>query len=381
MKFTSIAFAALVAATQFSSTFALQSNKPKGSTETTAFEKKVLIDVSDNDEVEDGGNKVLSIEDALTRYKISTYKLDITQQGSEGTAKVITGDTVGTSSTAGTPDQIEYTPNDGASGSDTFKYTFKVTHDPSASAGATPLYGTTAASAPATTVTVTIAAAVPASIAADDSSITTYADTAVTIDVSGTDTVTNGGSSTKSIEAALKDGDMTDYKIDSSSSGLTQPSDGTVVVDLGDTDTPDKLTYTPDSGFTGADTFTYAFTVGAADSSVSSATQHGDTAAPSGFATVTVTVSPAVVSTPVVKQTVEIPGLVSSGNVVKSTQVGLSNIAAFTPSAPDADVFNAIVGPVVGDSDNFAANTSTEAVQQNLSTIFNSFYNFFRGGN
>jgi hypothetical protein len=326
----------------------------------------VLIDVSANDKVGDSSpSDDLSIAEALTGYKISTYKLDITQQGSEGTAKVITGDTVGASSTAGTPDQIEYTPDDGASGSDTFKYTFKVSHAGSASGN--DLYGLNSQSASAATVYVTIAAAVPASIAADDSTITTHADTAVTIDVSGTDTVTNGGSSTKSIEVALDaSGDITDYAI--ASGDVTKPTNGAVIVVAGDATNPAQIKYTPASGFTGTDTFKYAFKV--------TPGTYGSASA-SGEALVTVTVSPAAV----VKQTVEIPGQVSSGDAVKSTQVGLSNIAAVTPGAPDAGVFNAIAMPVIGGSADFAANTSTEGVQQNFSTIFNSFYNFFRGGN
>jgi hypothetical protein len=206
-------------------------------------------------------------------------------------------------------------------------------------------------------------------------SASTYLDTAVTINVAGTDTVQTsvGVASTKSIKDALV-ADITDYTIVIGSVDTTTTNTkGTVALVAGTAKKPFQLMYTPASGFIGTDTFSYKFS----SKPVSSGTPFG---APTGIesspATVTVTVS----ATPI-KQTFEIPGLVSSGDAVKSTQVGLSNIAAFTPGAPDAGVFKAIAMPVIGSSADFAANTSTEVVQQNFSTIFNSFYNFFRGGN
>jgi hypothetical protein len=364
MKFTSIVFAALVAATQFSSTFAKAPyNVANTNAVNTAYGTEVVIDVSSTDTVSDSVNNAKSIKDALEAGETTFYMIASFTQPSDGTVVVVTGD-------ADTPDQLKYTPPSDFSGDVTFKYSFNVG---AKDASGKTQHGDTAKDSPERDVTVTVNAAIPTSIAADDSIATAY-ETAVTIDVSGTDTVTDGVSSSKSIEDALKAGDMSLYAIDSTT-GLTQPSDGTVVVVTGDADTPDQLKYTPDSGFTGTDTFTYKFTVGAK----TSGSKHGSTTA-SAAATVTVTVKSSGKPT-VVKQTVEIPDRVSSGNAVTYNFEGLVNIAAVTPAAPDMDSFNAIVGPVVGDSDNFAANTSTEAVKQNLSTILLNFFNFFRGGN
>jgi hypothetical protein len=202
----------------------------------------------------------------------------------------------------------------------------------------------------------------------------TYMGTAVTIDVSGTDEVDDGGSSKKSVAAALLAKEMTLYAI--AAGDVTSPTDGgTVTVVKGATDDkPDQLKYTPKDGFTGTATFTYTFDVGI--KSLGSVSQHGSNIKKSVMATVTVTVKP----TPI-KQTFEIPGQVSSGNAVKYTQAGLFNTVASIPGAPDADSFTAIVKPVFGNSADFAANTSTEVVKQNFNTLFLNFYDFFRGGN
>jgi hypothetical protein len=214
----------------------------------------------------------------------------------------------------------------------------------------------------------------PGTNQAVDNLASTYLDTAVTINVAGTDTVqtSDGAASAKSIKDALV-ADITSYTI-AKASVSTPTKSGIVALVAGTAAKPVQLMYTPPSGFIGTDTFTYKFSVtptidtkpfGAATGSESVMT-----------ATVTVTVS----ATPI-KQTFEIPGLVSSGDAVKYTHEGLPNIVAFTPGTPDTDSFNAILKPVFGGSADFAANTSTEAVQQNLSDIFLNFYNFFRGGN
>jgi hypothetical protein len=199
-----------------------------------------------------------------------------------------------------------------------------------------------------------------------------YKDTAVTINVANTDTVSKANDvDPTSIKDAFSAGDITAYTIGTVDTTGTK---GAVAV-VTSAGVPDQLKYTPASGFTGKDTFTYTFLV-----TPKTGGEYG-VSSESASATVTVTVSATPIKPTVIKQTFEIPGLVSSGDVVKSTQVGLSNIAAFTPGAPDAGVFKAIAMPVIGGSADFAANTSTEVVQQNFSTIFNSFYNFFRGGN
>jgi hypothetical protein len=204
----------------------------------------------------------------------------------------------------------------------------------------------------------------------------TYEGTAVTIDVSANDNVQDGSDNDKLIADALKEKLIVSYdlKIGSTTtakSGVVTIKSGVPGTKGGNPGTPDKFVYTPNAGFTGTDIFGYTFLI-----TQDGKNTFGNTAKDSVEVDVTVTVSPTVI-----KQTFEIPGLVSSGDAVKYNHVGLSNIAAFTPAAPDMDSFTAIVKPVFGGSADFAANTSTEVVQQNFSTIFNSFYNFFRGGN
>jgi hypothetical protein len=213
---------------------------------------------------------------------------------------------------------------------------------------------------------------------ARDTSASTYLGTAVTINVSGTDEVTDitGPYSEVAVKFALDNGDMTKYTL----SGLTTPSAGgkvTVVTSTVD-DESDQIEYTSKDGFTGDETFDYQFLVFAATST----TQYGSIKFKSGVATVTVTVTVTVSPTPI-KQTFEIPGLVSSGNAVKYNHEGLFNTVAFTPGAPDANSFNAIVKPVIGGSADFAANTSTEAVNNMFAKSWASFINFkfLRGGN
>jgi hypothetical protein len=243
MKFASIVlFAALVTATQFSSTLAAQSNNPEADTATTAFDTAVVIDVSTNDKVEksSGGSPIIPVESAFGKQEITSYVLtkSATVTASHGTVDVVDG-TVGVRGKLyGTPDTFKYTPNTGFVGEDEFEYTFKVTH-----------------SSPPPNVPF------------------------------GTTTDSN----------------------------------------------PVK---------------------------------------------VTVTVSPEAI-----KQTFEIPGLVSIGNAVKYNHEGLSNIAAFTPGGPDTEAFTAIAKPVFGGSADFAANTSPEAVDNIAAKSWNSFIKLFRGGN
>jgi hypothetical protein len=245
MKFTSIVFAALVAATQFSSTLAAQSSNPEADTATTAFDTAVTIDVFTNDKVQRsvGAPLILSVETALAQTHILSYVLtkSTTATASHGTVDVVDGKVgVPCSLTlAGTPDTFKYTPNTGFVGEDEFEYTFMVTH-PSPTPGDP--YGTTTDSNPVK---------------------------------------------------------------------------------------------------------------------------------------VTVTVSPEAT----IKQTFEIPGVVSSGNAIKYNHEALFNIVAVTPTAPDTEAFTAIVKPVFGGSADFAANTSPEAVDNIAAKSWNSFIKFFRGNN
>jgi hypothetical protein len=200
-------------------------------------------------------------------------------------------------------------------------------------------------------------------------SATTAFETAVEIDVSANDEV-EGNGKTFSIAAALGNSAIFTYDI---SVGSTTPSNGSVIVVQGDPGSvADSFKYTPNTGFVGEDEFDYTFAITKAGIGTPPFGLTSDSAS----ATVKVTVDPAVV-----KQTFEIPGVVGSGNAIKYTHDGLFDIAAFTPAAPDTKVFTAIVKPVLGDSDNFVANTSPKNVQQNFRDMIFDFSNIFRDGN
>jgi hypothetical protein len=220
-------------------------------------------------------------------------------------------------------------------------------------------------------------AAVGTNRAAADTKTTAF-DTAVVIDVSGTDEVGNiGGGTFKKIKDALKGPtyEIANYLLlvdDKLTEGTVTKVDGTTG-DLSNkiAGTPDTVTYTPKDGFVGEDTFAYTFTTTTKKSGT-----YGDISTASNSVTVKVIVSPEVI-----KQTFEIPGVVNSGNAVKYNHVGLSNIAAFTAGGPDTDSFNAIVKPVFGGSADFAANTSPEAVNNIFAKSWDSFIKIWRGGN
>jgi hypothetical protein len=213
-------------------------------------------------------------------------------------------------------------------------------------------------------------------LAAEITSLTTAYNTQLTsIDVSQNDMVLAGPLDLLNIAYAFDSNSITEYTLH-----VTSPSleGGTVTVNTvaGAVDT---ITYKPKDNFEGSDTFQYTFTV-------TPSKTYGSTLA-SNKATVTVNVSPPdvktppVVATPVVKQTFDIPDRVSTGNAVKYNHVGLPNIVAVTPGTPDTDSFNAIVKPVFGGSAGFAANTSTEAVNNMFAKSWESFIKFWRGGN
>ncbi len=139
-----------------------------------------------------------------------------------------------------TDDSIVYTPNPGFTGIDTFTYTIQ---DP---AGNTDV----------ATVTITVTNEAP--IASNDTA-TTPTSTPVSIDVLDNDTDPNDDPLTVAV--------------------ATDPDNGTVTVDdngTPDDPTDDTISYTPDPGFSGTDTFTYTIT---------------DTAGNTDTATVTVVVT------------------------------------------------------------------------------------------
>ena len=171
---------------------------------------------------------------------------------------------------------VTYTPNADFSGTDTYDYTVTDVD----------LENSTA------TVTVTVTAVNDAPAAADDPA-TTNEDTAVTIDVLANDT----------------DVDVGDVLTVANLGTLTPPGNGTVVLN------PDQtVTYTPDTGFLGVDTFTYTANDGQADSNV---------------ATVTVTVNAVPVAsdaTPTTDEDVSV-GITLSGSDVETCELAFSIVS------------------------------------------------------
>ncbi|WP_424103737.1 Ig-like domain-containing protein [Moorena producens] len=176
-------------------------------TATTEENTSVTIDVLENDTDLDGNSTLTIVTDA-----------------SNGTAVVDDNGTAGDFS----DDSVIYTPDDGFSGADSFTYELS--------------NGLTTQTA---TVNIDVAAAVDEnSLIAVDDTATTEENTAVTIDVLENDTDLDGN------------GTVTI---------LNDPSNGTAVVDDNGTAedlTDDSVIYTPDDGFSGADSFTYELSNG-----------------------------------------------------------------------------------------------------------------------
>lgn len=139
---------------------------------------------------------------------------DSDPDGDPLTITAVTGPSNGSTMLAG--DVITYTPNAGFTGDDSFTYTISDGNDHSDTA----------------TVTVTVEAPSADPVAADDTA-TTPMDAAITIDVLANDTPSDAANALAVTSA-------------------TTPSSGSVVVNADDT-----ITYTPDAGFSGTDTFDY----------------------------------------------------------------------------------------------------------------------------
>lgn len=154
--------------------------------------------------------------DAGTTTELDVLSNDSDPDGDPLTITAVTGPTNG--STVLAAGVLTYTPNAGFTGQDTFTYTVSDGHDHSDSA----------------TVTVTVEDATPPSdpVTADDSA-TTSMGASVTIDVLANDTPSDAANALAVTSA-------------------TMPANGGVVVN-GD----GMITYTPDAGFTGTDTFDY----------------------------------------------------------------------------------------------------------------------------
>ncbi|NEO11912.1 MULTISPECIES: Ig-like domain-containing protein, partial [unclassified Moorena] len=175
-------------------------------TATTQQNTEVNIDVLENDTDLDGNSTLTIVTDA-----------------NNGTAVVDDNGTAGDFS----DDSVIYTPEDGFSGPDSFTYELS--------------NGLTTQTA---TVDIDVTPVDENSLIAVDDTTTTEENTAVTIDVLQNDTDIDGN------------GTVTI---------LNDPSNGTAVVDDNGTAedfTDDSVIYTPDNGFSGADSFTYELSNG-----------------------------------------------------------------------------------------------------------------------
>ena len=164
----------------------------------------------------------VAVNDTATTTEDTAITVDVLLNDTDGDSNplTITGVTQGTSGgVTFTSTDLTYTPNTGYTGSDNFTYTISDGQG-----------GTDTA-----TVTMTINGSNTAPVAANDAATTTE-DTAITIDPLVNDT----------------DGNNDPLTI----TGITQGTSGTV------TFTSTNVTYTPNTGYTGSDTFTYTISDG-----------------------------------------------------------------------------------------------------------------------
>ena len=163
-----------------------------GDSASTGFETPVLVDVLGNDTDVDAGDNL----------EIATFT-----QGSSGTVTEVEG-------------QLQYDPNPGFSGTDTFTYTVSDGNG-----------GTDTAS-----VSVTVGAAQNTAPVATDDTASVAEDSSVVVNVLSND----------------RDADGDSLRI----SGVGDPANGTVVIEEG------QIRYTPNANFNGTDLFTYTITDG-----------------------------------------------------------------------------------------------------------------------
>lgn len=243
---------------------------------------------------------VLTNDTGLVDYP---FTLEITQPPTLGTATILSASTTGT----GLPD-IAYESNADASGTDTLQYTIRDADGD--------------VSAPAT-VTLPIVNATP--VAVDDTR-NVEDGTSLAINVLSNDTGRNNRPLTLAI--------------------TQQPGDGTVTITTASGLGTPTVTYRPDAGFTGADTFRYRFTDGDGDQS--------------NEATVTINVAD---SSPVANaDTVSIDDRVPFNIDVLSNDTGLSDgplTVAITgqPSNGTAAIVTVVVGAGTRPGISYASNT------------------------
>ncbi|MDA0301798.1 MAG: cadherin-like domain-containing protein [Chloroflexi bacterium] len=162
-------------------------------------------------------------DDAVTIDQDTSTVIDVLANDTDADADALTVTSVttptnGTATITGAGTTVTYAPNAGYTGADTFDYTVDDGNGNEATA----------------TVSITVQADVtPADPVAADDSATTPMGAAITIDVLANDTPSDGANALTVASA-------------------TMPANGTVVVNADDT-----ITYTPDAGFSGADSFDY----------------------------------------------------------------------------------------------------------------------------
>jgi hypothetical protein len=195
---------------------------------------------------------------------------------------------------------------------------------------------------------------------------TTSSSKLVVINVADNDfviaTPKNGGGTTM-VKTGLASGDLRRYTL---TLGTKLAANGDVAVVVGSNGVADYFTYTPNSGFVGTDTFGYTF--------ITRPVPAGRPNNPSAEVIVKVTVTAAV------PRSFVIPGLISNADAVGTVRGGLFNFAALTPGTPGTAALNSTINPVIGGSDNFVANSSLQAVSQNLQLSFRDFFLFFNRG-
>ncbi|MDQ7089523.1 MAG: Ig-like domain-containing protein [Methylococcales bacterium] len=136
---------------------------------------------------------------------------------------------------------ITYLPNLGFTGIDSYTYTFTDSDGNSETA----------------TVKIVVGNQINDIPLAQDDSVTTLQDNLITIDVLNNDQFGNDNAG------------ITDIIIPNANNGLTQPTNGTLILNNGGDNDPtnDTITYIPNSGFVGVDTFQYTLTDSNGDTS------------------------------------------------------------------------------------------------------------------
>ncbi|MTD16653.1 tandem-95 repeat protein [Nakamurella sp. YIM 132087] len=173
-----------------------------------------------------GANTVTAVNDSATTAPGTAVSINVRANDSTSTGQPLANPTITVAPTNGTAvvnagtGAVTYTPNNGFSGTDTFRYQVCDTSNP------TPV---------CSTALVTVS--VPNTVTAVNDTVTTPQNTAAVTNVLANDTVSPNG-------AALNPASVTVQ---------TGPSRGTTSVNT----TTGAITYTPNNGYTGTDTYTY----------------------------------------------------------------------------------------------------------------------------